>query len=650
MKHKQSALRLMQLFAILLLGCGTAFAQSQNRSVKGTIVDASSGEPIIGAYIAIGGSSGKNGAVTDLDGNFTLSVPSSTRQNAVYTAVCVGYCDTDATLSELLSGTPLRMEIKSELLEETVVVGYGTQKKVSSVGSISQTNGDELMKSGNINSVSEALQGKLNGVVTINTTGQPGDNAASIFIRGKSSWQDTNPLVLVDGIERNMNDVDFSEIESVSVLKDASATAVYGVRGGNGVILVTTKRGSSEKPRVSFNVNVGLKSPTAVGGWADYITAMKMYNEACANEGKWDQLYSDSTIAAWQNAIDSGIAGPYNDVFPQVNWPKEIVHTGVSENYNININGKSAFMRYFASVGYQHDGSIYNIPKNDEYDPRAFYNRLTWRANFDFDLTKTTTLSINVAGKMGIKNSQFYADVYQKLTLAPTNDFPIKYADGYWGDSAADQGANPIANITNGGQVTDKSFQGWYDLKLVQKLDFITEGLKIHGQISYNSASSNKNRIRTGGIFGGADFTQFNSFPREYRTYDYANPAYDENGNISYNILKQGYYGNRYYTLPVGTDFDLIQSVSNRLYYELGIDWGRNFKGHEIYVMALFNRQKVNTTKNNDIFNFPAFREDWVGRVTYNWKERYLAEANISYTGSEKFAPANASACSLLFP
>lgn len=635
MKIKFSSISVISLLVLQLLLPGTVLCQNAGRTIRGTVIDASNGEPVIGAYISTGPKD-KNGAISDIDGNFTLNIPPKTKEGTIFTTVCVGYSDNQMTLEDLLSTKKILMEVKSELLEEIVVVGYGTQKKASSVGSISQTSGSDLMKTGNVNSVSEAMQGKLNGVISINSTGQPGDNAASIYIRGKSSWQNTSPLVLVDGIERDMNDVDFNEIESISVLKDASATAVYGVRGGNGVILLTTKRGTSEKPRVSFNMNVGLKSPTAKTSWEDYITSMKLYNEAAANEGNWGSLYSQATIDAWKNALETGNYGPYNDVFPQIDWAKEIIKVGVSENYNVNINGKSDFMRYFASVGYQHDGSIYDIKKNDVYDPRAYYNRLNWRANFDFNLTRSTTFSINVAGKMGYRNSQFYSDVYGKLTLAPTNSFPIRYSDGYWGD-ATNQGANPIADITNGGQVMNKSFQGWYDVKLVQKFDFITKGLKAHLQVSYNSVASSRNRIRTGGVYGNSEFSQMNAFPREWRTYDYSNPIYGEDGSVSYNYTS-GFHGNKYFNLPVGTDFDTISLLRRRLYYEAGIDWNRKFKGHEVSAMALFNRQKAEST-GGSVFSFPEYREDWVGRATYNWKERYLLEANVSYTGSEKFAP-----------
>src|SRR5690606_17590834 len=227
-------------------------------------------------------------------------------------------------------------------------------------------------------------------VVAINSTGKPGESQAAVFIRGRGSWNNNSPLVLVDGIQRNMNDVDINEIESVSVLKDASATAVYGVRGANGVILVTTKRGSNTAPKVNFTAGMGLKQPTAKIDWADYITSMHMWNEAAANEKQWNKLIPESTLAAWEHAYATGNYGPYNDVFPQIDWYDVMVRdVGFSQNYNLNVRGGTENMSYFASAGYQHDGDNYNIEKQADFDPRNYFKRYNLRSNFDFKLTKS---------------------------------------------------------------------------------------------------------------------------------------------------------------------------------------------------------------------------------------------------------------------
>ena len=623
------------LLLIFLLPPPLSFGQEVD--VKGQILDAANHEPLIGVNVTVQGTT--TGTTTAVDGSFRLKA----KPNQFLQISYIGYIEQTIKVSDFQKNPKVLLVEDVAKIEEVVVVGYGVQKKASAVGSIIQTKGEDLMKGGNMNSVSEALQGKLNGVVAINTTGRPGDNTASIYIRGKSSWQNTDPLVLVDGIERDMNDVDFNEIETISVLKDASATAVYGVRGANGVILVTTKRGTSERPVISFNTSFGFKRPTANLDWADYVTSMKMYNEAAANDRNWTNLIPQSQIDAWANAFATGNYGPYNDIFPQVDWYDEMIKTGISQKYNVNVNGKSDFMNYFASVGYQNDGDIYNVKKQEDFDPRHYYRRFNWRSNFDFNLTKTTVFSVSVAGKMGYRNQMYYSNMYSKILAAPTNKFPIKYSSGYWGDDV-NQGSNPIANIASGGQVRWKTFQGWYDAGLNQKLDFITPGLSARAKIAYNSYSSNRDRIRNGGIWGGSDLDQQKQFPREYRTYDYSNPIIGEDGSVTYPTIanQTGYHGTVDYTLPVGTDFDELDTYGRRLYYEFALQYDRSFGNHNVGLLALMNRQIIDSKVSgvgNQKLEFPSYTEDWVGRVTYNWKERYLFEFNISYTGSEKFAP-----------
>ncbi|MGM9747411.1 MAG: SusC/RagA family TonB-linked outer membrane protein [Candidatus Cryptobacteroides sp.] len=637
MKLNDHLLRLAFLITLAFIPATGLLAQSFPPEISGTIKDAATGEPLIGAYLTIDGIS-TSGAVSDIDGNYTLSIPSSIAKNANITVAYIGYRELNMRLSDLISAPVVFMEVDSELLEEVLVVGYGVQKKASNVGSISQAKGEDLLQSGNVNTVSEALQGRLNGVTAINSTGQPGDNAASILIRGKSTWQEASPLVLVDGIERNMNDVDFNEIESISVLKDASATAVYGVRGGNGVILLTTKRGTSEKPTVSFNANVAFKNPTANLDWPDYVTSMKLYNEAAANDNAWSNVIPQSTIDAWSNAYATGNYGPYNDYFPEIDY-SYLLKTAISQNYNVNIDGKSDFMKYFASIGYQQDGSIYDVQKNSDYDPRSWYKKLNWRANFDFKLTKTTTLSLNVAGKMGIRNSEYYTNIYRAVFTSPINLFPIKYSDGMWGDSSVTRGENVIANLNHSGQTTNNTFQGWYDARLNQDFSFITEGLSAHAVVSYSTSTASADTFRDGGLYTDNPNESKDGFPVEWRKYDYSNPIYDENGNVTYPLLESGTHG-LMYEMPNNASYNNLKSVSTRLYYEVGVNWARNFNGHDISAMALFNRQKIDESASGaSKFQFSQYTEDWVGRITYNWKERYLAEFNISYTGSEKFAP-----------
>lgn len=631
MRHQSMKLKWMCLLFLSLL-LSPPLLWGQNHSIKGQIVDAKSNEPLIGVNITVEGTS--NGTISDVDGHFTLTAT----PDAVLKISYIGYREILLKVADLKKDAIISLEEDSKQLEEVVVVGYGVQKKVTSVGSITQTGGNELMKGGSVNSVSEALQGKLNGVVAINSSGMPGDNEVKMYIRGKSTWDNTDPLVLVDGIERNMNDVDMNEIESISVLKDASATAVYGVRGGNGVILITTKRGTDTAPVINFSANYTFKSPTTSMKLADHVTAMQAYNMAMANDASWDKLIPQSTIDAWSRAYAEGNYGAYNDVFPYVNWWDELITGGFTQNYNINIRGGTDYMKYFASAGYQGDGDIYDLKKNDDFDPRHTYKRYNWRSNFDFNFTKSTKLSINIAGSMGYRNKSIDNDSpFNRILTESTSDHPIMYSDGNWGD---DEEKNPVANMNLGGAKLRKTFQGWYDASLEQKLDFITKGLKVAAKVSYSSSSTTNTDVYRGG--GSAD-QALKSIVRYHRVYDYANPVVNTDGTITYPMIedKRLPTSESVPLSPGVTMWDGLDAYTRRFYYEFSVAYNRSFNDHNVSALALVNRKIYDeryTENNTQYMRFPNYNEDWVGRVTYNWKERYLTEMNISYTGSEKFA------------
>ena len=631
MRHQSMKLKWMCLLFLSLL-LSPPLLWGQNHSIKGQIVDAKSNEPLIGVNITVEGTS--NGTISDVDGHFTLTAT----PDAVLKISYIGYREILLKVADLKKDAIISLEEDSKQLEEVVVVGYGVQKKVTSVGSITQTGGNELMKGGSVNSISEAPQGKLNGVVAINSSGMPGDNEVKMYIRGKSTWDNTDPLVLVDGIERNMNDVDMNEIESISVLKDASATAVYGVRGGNGVILITTKRGTDTAPVINFSANYTFKSPTTSMKLADHVTAMQAYNMAMANDASWDKLIPQSTIDAWSRAYAEGNYGAYNDVFPYVNWWDELITGGFTQNYNINIRGGTDYMKYFASAGYQGDGDIYDLKKNDDFDPRHTYKRYNWRSNFDFNFTKSTKLSINIAGSMGYRNKSIDNDSpFNRILTESTSDHPIMYSDGNWGD---DEEKNPVANMNLGGAKLRKTFQGWYDASLEQKLDFITKGLKVAAKVSYSSSSTTNTDVYRGG--GSAD-QALKSIVRYHRVYDYANPVVNTDGTITYPMIEDKRLPtSESVPLPPGvTMWDGLDAYTRRFYYEFSVAYNRSFNDHNVSALALVNRKIYDeryTENNTQYMRFPNYNEDWVGRVTYNWKERYLTEMNISYTGSEKFA------------
>ena len=634
-------------FSFLCLCCFLFCAldvQAQQDYWKGQVKDAVSGEPMIGVSVRVKGTG--SGTITDFDGNFTVKAS----KGDILVISYVGYKTLELDLKNKTTLGVISLGEDTETLEEVVVVGYGVQKKVSSVGSIATAKGDDLLKIGSVNSVSEALQGQMPGVVAINSTSKPGADKASLLIRGKSTWGEAEPLVLVDGIERDFNDVDVNEIESISVLKDASATAVYGVKGANGVILLTTKRGLEQKPEISFTANFGFKQPSAAPEWSDYVTSMKQYNRAQANDGNWGAMVPEATTTAWENAYATGNYGPYNDVFPEVDWWKELVkNVGYEQAYNLNVRGGTKKMSYFVSLGYLHDGDIFNTTKQEDFDPSFSYRRYNWRSNFDFNITSTTKLSFNVAGKMGYQNQpSYYENVdspderfFKTFFTAPSNEFPIKYSNGIWGDGlSSDQ--NIACLMNEGGSRNIKQHQGFYDVILNQKLDFITKGLSLKASLSYTTSSSWTTQLMPGKVLGKDDLVAQRTHIRINRVYDYANPIYNADGTITYNYTEKRYPDeNAPGDLPVGGVYDGFKAYGRKLYYELALNYSRQFGDHDVSALFVFNRKmnESTNTANSGVMNFPAYEEDWVGRVTYNFKERYLAEFNGAYTGSEKFAP-----------
>ncbi len=616
--QKHLAIALTLLFAL----CSVVSLSAQTNSlVSGVVVD-ESGNAVIAATVVLRDNPGV-GTVTDMSGAFSISVPSGSTLVVSYLGM---------TPQEIAVGTRTHLSVTlasdTQAIEEVVVVGYGQQKKVSSVGSIATTKGDDLLSTGGVSSVSGALQGQMAGVVAVNSTGKPGSETADIYIRGKSSTSDNTPLCLVDGVERDIDDIDMNEVESVSVLKDASATAVYGVKGANGVILVTTKRGTNSRPQIGFSSSVGFKQPTTSYDFSDYVTSMEAYNQAQVNDGNWGSLISQATIDAWSNAYATGNYGAYNDIFPEVNWSDAMTKDfGVSHNYNLNVRGGTERMSYFASLGYLFDGDIYVTEKQEEYDPRYYYKRYNWRTNFDYKLSKSTKISFNIAGSLGYQNQPGYANgdgtLFNNVFTSENNTYPIMYSNGVYGTGANDTG-NVVAMLNGTGQRTYKTFKGMYDLSIKQDLDFITKGLSASAKVSYNSTAKNESAITVDRLL-------------ESRTYDYENPTVDQYGNITYNTLTVNRLPEDYPLigdLPATSSYNAYSSSSRQLYYEASISYAREFGEHDVTALGLFNRRIEQSN-----VAFPSYEEDWVGRVTYGYKDKYLTEVNAAYTGSEKFAP-----------
>ena len=362
--------------SLLLLFC-SAFAQAQvgSVSIKGSVVD-NAGEPLIGASVVLKGNTGQ-GTVTDFDGNFQLKVPSES------SVIVISYVGMNT--QELKVGKQRTFKVTltdNTKLTEVVVVGYGQQKKASVVGAITQTTGEVLERAGGVSNIGAALTGNLPGVVTMQSTGMPGDEDPKIVIRGISSWNSSDPLVLVDGIERSLGSIDIASVQSISVLKDASATAVYGVKGANGVILVTTKRGNDGKAKIEIGMQATAKVVSQLPGKLHSADALAVRNQAIEHElgltpSSWGKITPEGILNKYRNPIDQA----ERERYPDVDWQDELFKKmAFSYNPNVNISGGTKAVKYFASVDFLHEGDLYReFDNNRGYNAGYGFNRINSR-------------------------------------------------------------------------------------------------------------------------------------------------------------------------------------------------------------------------------------------------------------------------------
>ena len=612
---------------LMLLCCVTASAQSF--TAKGVVVD-SNGEPVIGAGVALKGNE-TVGTVTDLDGNFALSVPDG---NAVLVVSFIGMETKEVPVSK--SAMKVILSDDSLMLEETIVVGYGQQKKASVVGAITQTTGEVLERAAGVSSVGAALTGNLPGVVTTQSTGMPGEEDPKITIRSGSSWNGNDPLVLVDGIERPMTSVDISSVESISVLKDASATAVYGVKGANGVILVTTKRGQEGKARIDVGFNATMKAPSKLPNKMDSYDALMARNVALEHElpvtgaDSWAYIRPQAFIENYRNQTTV----EQMERYPNVDWQKALFKDfAMSYNANLNVSGGTKFVKYFASADYINEGDLFKVfPNNRGYESGYGYDRVNVRSNLDFNITKTTTLRMNISGSSAKRTAPTMnssGDIWQiqqqwagAYNIAPDVFLPV-YSDGAWGYYPnISNVTNSAQNLSVGGLFETTTNRINTDFTLNQDLSFITKGLSLRGTISWDNQFVESGR----GISDMYNDPQVKWIDPDTGKVTFKNPVDSYNGFDYSQPIK--------WTTGGGSVSNW--STMRNLYYQGQLNWARTFKKHDVGLMGLFSRQENATGS-----MIPLYREDWAFRATYSWNNRYFAEYNGAYNGSEKFADVN---------
>jgi TonB-linked SusC/RagA family outer membrane protein len=600
-----------------------AFAQSRGITVKGKVLDSQS-LPVIGAGVTVKGTT--TGVATGLDGEFSLTVPD---ENAVLEVASLGYVAKEVKVGKQRD-LVIILDEDSESLEATVVVAYGTQTKATVTGALTTIDSKALVKAP-VADVTNVLAGQMPGVSTVQETGQPGEDYAKIYIRGVGSLNESasTPLILVDGVERALNTVDPNEIESLSILKDAASTAVFGVRGANGVIIVTTKRGDAGKPKISVSSITGVQMPMSYIKQSSAYDFARYYNVYQWNDGKTDKglYFTPEAIEAYRTGSDP-------IMFPSTDWNEVMFRKAfLQTKNNINISGGSDKVRYFVSMGYMfQNGLLKQIPGVD-YDNNYTYNRYNYRANLDFKLTETTDMHFNISGVIGDTHEP-YTDRDNIWTLTMLWAHPVGSA-GVIGDQVF---TSVSTNALPSGLTKWNGWEYYYmtgytdkykttlgmDLTINQKLDFVTEGLSASVKGSYDaSMQMKKKRIGGSGL---------------HYTYEYASWADDSGLSIA-----DPDFDRSYVTVISSSEAPLSWSDPSTdddksWYLEGRIDYRRKFAGkHNVSGLLLYNQSRDYYPSQYSYL--PRGYVGFVGRATYGYMDKYLIDLSAGYNGSENFAP-----------
>lgn len=585
---------------MILLGV-SALAQQANK-ISGIIVDVD-GMPMAGAAVSV---ASKNiGTIADVDGSYVLE---GVTKGDVILYDFIGFLPAEFVFDGVQTHNVV-MHYASQSLDDVVVVGYGSQKKVSVTGALSQIKTENLV-SKPAQTLSTVLGGTMPGIISRQSTGEPGNDYATIYVRGMATWQDKSPLILVDGVERDINLINPHEIENFTILKDASATAVYGVRGANGVIIINTKKGTMGKPKVTFRTEhamlEGLRFPQYINGY-EFASLM---NEAVAHAtgGTGTPAWKPEELQKFKDGSD-----PYN--YPNVNWIDEVLKRNAYQTINnLSVNGGNEIIRYYLNVGYTSQSGLFQEDPTYKYTTNSRSDRYNLRSTVDVNLAKNLVMSLSLGAIFQDKTYPGTSsnEIFQSMRQNSPISMPVRNPDGTPGSGASAIVLNPWALTTQSGYAKhfNTTLQGTASLNW-DLSDVVTKGLSVGAKFSYDMFYANTN-------------TRYIAY--EMKRY----LGKDEEGNDKYNqVREQGSMG-----YALGND-------SNRAYYwDISLNYNRTFaEDHNVVAMLLFNRRDYkNLTAGSRINNLPYRRQGMAGRFTYDYAHRYMVEFNFGYNGSENFA------------
>lgn len=590
----------------------SAIVQQNRKTVVGTVSD--NYGPVIGASVVVKGTT--QGVITDLDGNFKLEVP----VGATIVISYIGYKEKEIVYK---GEAELNVQLNENVqeLQEVQVIAYGATKKVTVTGAMSSITANDVLKSP-VSSIGNALAGKMPGLSAIQTSGQPGGDDPTVYVRGVGSLNESmsQPLFLVDGVERSFFQLDPNEVEDITVLKDASATAVFGVRGANGVILVTTKRGQEGKAKVSFSTSFALQTPTRLPEFANSYEYAMAYNNAQLHDG-----YTEDQLSFKPEAIEAFRTHSNPIAYPDMDWMDYLVrNTALQTQHNMTISGGSQKVRYFASLGVFTQDGLFNCYQKD-YDDNYSYNRYNYRLNLDIDLTKTTQFRMNMGGRVndkhtpgvdgesGLSNIEtIFRGIYWATPFSGSGIVDGKWV---WADArniSSSFGDMRDAMYTYYGHGYDVTYGNTlnFDFLLEQKLNFITKGLKAHVKGAYNSSVSLTKK-------------------RRGKTPHYEPLIQPDGSTLLRRVDEENKLG---YEEAIGRGKDW--------YVEAALNYKRDFGKHHVSGLVMYNQSITYYPSGPSAFlSIPRSYIGLVGRATYDYNTRYLLDVNMGYNGSENFAP-----------
>ena len=582
--------------AALAISVGISNAQAL-RTITGVVVDETNlGIP--GAYVVVKNET--RGSITDVEGKFSLDV----KTGDVLQITFLGYQDQEVKVGDQKTLT-IKMVPSEDLLDEVTFVAYGAQRKASVIGSISTIKADALASPAG--QLSSGLAGKLAGIVSLQRTGEPGAGS-DFWIRGVNTFgANAKPLILVDGVERSMDLVDTEDIASFSILKDATATALYGVRGANGIVLITTKRGQESKPQVNFKAEYGLTQPVKLPKLANTAQWIDYYNELYVDAG------SAPVIDDYQREMYLSGADP--DLYPSVDWVDTIFkNMANTEKINVNVTGG---VRYYVGASYYMEDGIFNVVKDKDYskyDNQIRFDKFNFRSNVDIDITKSTTLALSLSTQYYTKTTPGYdlGEIYAYTMYSTPIASPPVFSDGTLSNS--DGGWNPYRMLNSSGYKRATNIVAQSLISLTQDFsDIITKGLKANVKYSWDADNGN--------VLGRL------LSPTLYYTI-----GRDDDGKLIYKPWNEG---TNYMYLSKSNSSYTTTNLEASLTYEREFNYAHNVSG----LLLFSTRNRYNNVPANFEQSFAYKNMGLAGRATYSYKDRYFGEFNFGYNGSENFAP-----------